>query len=141
MNQQAGSFPNDPYGEMLRAWTAMASVALPRADATDPFLGLFAQAHLASAAAGMRCWSRWAQSWAEYRQAAMPAAAPRADDGEALGRAVDEARAHLRRLGEIALDEARLLDTQMQALSEQLRTVVEDPAAPGAPRRRARAKP
>jgi hypothetical protein len=160
MNQQAGAFANDPYGELWRAWAAMASGALPRGDATDPFLGsrdvrgpgadgglmaVLTQAHFASAAAFMRCWNRSAQSWAEYRQAAAgavaPSAPPSGSDGEALGRLVDEARAHVRRLGEIALDEARLLDVQMQVLSEQLRAVVEDPASSGAPRRRARTKP
>jgi hypothetical protein len=160
MNQQAGSFSNDPFGELWRAWAAMASGGRPRDDPTDPFLGsrdvqgpgangplivVLAQAHFAAAAAFMRYSNRSAQSWAEYVQAAAGAAAPSVrpsgSDGEALGTLVDEARAHVRRLGEIALDEARLLDVQMQVLSEQLRTVVEDPASSGAPRRHVRTKP
>lgn len=154
---QSGGW-NDPYGELFRAWASIAMEALAqgRAAGLSParredrgtgtprqLIELVAQAHLASSSAFMRCWNRALQSWTEYGRAAAGAASafPEGLDDAALAKLVDEARAHVRRLGEIALDEARLFNAQMEALGEHLRACAEDPPAQGSPRRRARAKP
>ena len=149
----------DPYGDLFRAWASVASEMLaisgPRAPAPArgdqrgagshrQVIELVAQAHLASSSAFLRCCDRAARSWGEYGQAAAASASPAAlSDGVdvgALAKLVDEARAHVRRLGEIALDESRLLSAQMEALGERLRAMVDDPAPQRAPRRYARAK-
>lgn len=101
---------------------------------------LLAQAQWLCTAALMRLVQRGAVAWAEVgRTAAQPGA------GEpASAQAVDAARLHLRRLREMALDEARALDSQLLALDEALRALAEVPPAaaePNPPRRRARAKP
>ncbi len=103
------------------------------------------QAHFVAAAALMRVWNRSAQSLAQVRPvgpgAQTATAAQAADEGQALARLVDDARAHLRRMSEITLDESRRFEIQMQALGEELRTVVVDPIDSAAPRRYARTKP
>lgn len=110
------------------------------------------QAQAAASAALLRGMQRGAQSWAEYAKAVNPAATAGVagataaerqpggpDDMHALALSVDEARAQLRRLTEIAADEARLLEQQLRGLDEALRAVLEVPAAEH-PRRRARGK-
>ena len=151
------SFPphpsgNDPLGELMRAWAGMAA-ALPGPDALgamagapdaplpagSPAVGALAQAHWLASAAWLRMSSRAAQSLAQYHRECGVATQAAGADGPA--RQVDAARAHRRRLGEMALDEARSFDVQVQGLAEQLRASMDDPAAEPAPRRYARAKP
>lgn len=102
------------------------------------------QAHLAATGSLARAGQRGSESWLNYgREAAAK------DDA---GIRLDAARAHLRRLAEIAAEEAQLLARQLQALDEQLCRAAEAAAAPAAapaaaaggeddPVRRARAKP
>ena len=122
-----GNFGN--FGELMGSMGAT----------SGPVNTVLAQAGWISATTMSRVWARGAQSLAEYQQACAA--------GTPLEVQVDHARAHLRRLGEIALEEARSLDGQMQGLGEQLRGAVPD-AVPDPPRptadppvRRARAKP
>ena len=99
------------------------------------------QAHAVAAGASMRVWTRGAQSLAQYQQDSAAAGGPA--DADQVARQADAARAHLRRLGEIALEEAHSLTTTLQGLAEQLRASMETPAT-GVdlpPRRYARAKP
>jgi len=154
MNPHEGPLPNDPLGDMMRTWAGMASAAMPRPEARAPFAAaagaapgaahpasnVLAQAHWLATGVSMRVWTRAAQSLVRYQQESGTADAPAAAEGPA--RQADAARAHLRRLGEIALEEARSLDAQLQSLGEQLRASMEDPAAAKPPQRRyARAKP
>lgn len=160
MNPHDGMSPGDPLGDMLRAWSGMVNAALPPPEALGQLLGgrgaqgcgpaghvnqVLMQAHFVAAAALMRVWNRSAQSLAQVRPvgpgAQTATAAQAADEGQALARLVDDARAHLRRMSEITLDESRRFEIQMQALGEELRTVVVDPIDSAAPRRYARTKP
>ena len=131
--------PADLLSDALRAWSALAS-ALPGASSTAaapaPLDALLMQAHWASSAALTRSGQRGAQSWLDYTQAV--AAQPE------LAQRVDAARAHLRRLAEIAADEARQTQAQMLAFDAQASALVQplQPLQPSPePQRRARAKP
>ena len=150
-----GTPPQDPLGDMMRSWASMACAALPRPESLAPLaaaagLGagaspaggnLLAQAHMVAAAASLRVWTRSAQSLSAYQQECSAADTAPGDAQDACH--ADATRAHLRRLGEIAIEEAHALDAQLQGLGEQVRTQV-DAAAPLShpqPRRYARAKP
>ncbi len=91
------------------------------------------QAHWVSSASLLRAGQRAAQSWLQYTQEAP------ADAG--AERRVEAARAHLRRLAEIAADEARSVEQQLRGLDEQARATVAPAAAADAqPVRRAHPK-
>ena len=131
--------PADPFSDAMRAWSAIAT-GLPGAanPGLTPLDALLMQAHWVSSAALARSGQRGSQSWLDYGK--VVATQPE------LPRRVDAARAHLRRLAEIAADEARQAEAQLRGLDEQLRALVE-PApttgevAPAEPVRYARAKP
>ena len=147
----------DPLTAMMRAWSSMVAAVPPTGTAADKWLGsaqtlsrgpgaqintVLMQAQAAASGAMMRGWQRGARSWAEYCRSAgagTPALAS-AVGAEALARNVDDARAHVRRLAEIAADEARLLAAQLSSIDEQLRAVVPDADPADAARRFARAK-
>ncbi len=133
----------------------------PGTPAAAPLQTALLQAQAAATAALLRGLQRGAQSWADYGQATAAAAAPAAAPAvppaassqphadacaahTTLSLQVDAARAHVRRLAEIAADEARLLAVQLHALDEQLRALLSEPVPPDAsaapPRRYARAK-
>jgi hypothetical protein len=162
MNGQDNNTAGDPFAEILRAWGAMASAVLSPGSTPESLLGsagargsgpraqlaaILAKAQLVSSAALWRSWERAAQSWADYGRATFDAAnvgaaLPAAPlEGEALASAVDEARTHLRRVAEIALDEARLLEAHLSVLDEELRATLGEPEGEPAPRRNVRAKP
>ena len=152
MNPPQESVPTDPLGDMLRSWASMACAAVPQpqapgAGAAGPGSSsasgnTLAQAHLVAVAASWRVWTRSAQSLSAYQQECSAASAAAAPDA-LTARHADAARAHLRRLGEIAREEALALEAQLQGLGEQLRAQVADPADPAQPqpRRYTRAKP
>lgn len=124
----------DPVSAALRALSTM-SAAAPGIGGSDvaALNMLLMQAHWVASAALGRSAQRGAQSWLDYgKEAAAPA------DGAVR---VDAARAHLRRLAEIAADEAHEAARQLQAIDEQVRALIA-PADDGAPPvRRAQAKP
>ncbi len=144
--------PADPFSDALRAWSAI-TTALPGAapSGLTPLDALLAQAHWHSSAALARSGQRGSQSWLDYGKAV-------ATQPELTYR-VDAARAHLRRLAEIAADEARQAEQQLRGLDAQLRGLIEPspstsaesaepagPAEPGQtppaePQRYARVKP
>lgn len=144
MKTQEHSLPNDPLGELMRTWAAAAGGAgLPGAGHPrgQAIIQSITQAHAVAAGASMRVWARGAQSLAQYQQDS--GVVDGVADADQVARQADAARAHLRRLGEIALEEAHTLDAILQGLAEQLRASMETPAT-GAdlpPRRYARAKP
>ena len=139
MKTQEHALPNDPLGELMRSWAAAAGGAgLPGAG--NPCGQAITQAHLVAAAASMRLWTRGAQSLAQYQQESGAAGGPA--DADQVARQADAARAHLRRLSEIALEEAHSLAATLQGLSEQLRASMETLTETDLPPRRyARAKP
>lgn len=117
----------DPFAALLKAWPGVVS-----AGAGTPLEALLVQAHVASSASLVRAGQRGGESWLQY--ARTPADAP-------LAERVDAARGHLRRLAEIAADEARQVAQQLAALDEQARALVDGGATSDAPVRHARAKP
>ena len=144
MKTQEDSLQNDPLSDMMRSWAAAAGGAgLPGAGnpCGQAITQSMTQAHLVAAATSMRVWTRGAQSLAQYQQDS--GAVGGAADADQVARQADAARAHLRRLGEVALEEAHSLAATLQGLSEQLRASMETPATAAdlPPRRYARAKP
>ena len=144
MKTQENALPNDPLSDLMRSWAAATGGAgLPGAGNPQAqfITQAMTQAHGVAAAASMRVWTRGAQSLAQCQQESAAAGGP--EDAHQVARQADAARAHLRRLGEIALEEAQSLAATLQGLAEQLRASMETPAT-GAdlpPRRYARAKP
>ena len=144
MKTQDNFPPNDPLGDMMRSWAAAAGGAgLPGAGnpCDQAVTQSMTQAHTLAAAASMRVWTRGAQSLAQYQQESAAAGGP--EDADQFARQADAARAHLRRLGEIALEEAQSLAATLQGLAEQLRASMATPVTTTdlPPRRYARAKP
>lgn len=129
--------PTDPIADTLRVWSTLASAwpgaSAGPAGAPTPLDALLMQAQWLGSASLLRSGQRAAQSWLQFTQAA-PADAP-------LAQRVDEARAHLRRLSEIAADEARTIEQQLRGLDEQARGLVAPAEPEPAPVRRAQAKP
>jgi hypothetical protein len=82
---------------------------------------LLVQAHVASSASLLRAGQRGSESWLQYLK--------EAGNEAPLELRVDAARGHLRRLAEIAADEARQVAQQLLVLDEQLRGLVADAAA------------
>ncbi len=121
----------DPFADALRAWSSLAA-GFPGAKTgvPSPLDGVVMQAHLASSGALLRSGQRATQSWWDYNREAAAAA-------DLAGR-VEAARAHLRRLAEIAADEAKQLEQHMRAFDEQVRNLVA--ATDPVPVRRAQAK-
>jgi hypothetical protein len=134
----------DPLADAVRSWSALLASAWPGAagatgGAPAPLEALLMQAQWAGSASLLRSGQRAAQSWLQYTQAA-PAEAT-------LEVRVDAARAHLRRLAEIAADEARGISQQLLALDEQACALIDPtrrtppPTAASEPRPVRRAKP
>ena len=125
--------PN-PFADAMRSWFITAAGLPPgQSAAPSPLDPLLIEAHLAGSAALLRSGQRAARSWLEYTLAASATAE--------LAARVDAARAHLRRLGEIAADEARAVEQQMRAFDERARALVAPAETDAAPVRRAQAKP
>lgn len=127
----------DPFGDAMRGWSALVS-ALPgaagAAGASPSSLDtVLMQAHWVSSSSLLRAGQRAAQSWLQYTQEA-PA-------GAGAEQRVEAARAHLRRLAEIASDEARSVEQQLRGLDEQARATVAPATAEASPVRRAHPKP
>jgi hypothetical protein len=134
----------NPLADAMRAWQALlaswpgmgtAAGAATGAAPAAPLEALLMQAQWLCSGSLLRSGQRAAQSWLQYTQAA-PADAP-------LAVRVDAARAHLRRLSEIAIDEARSVNQQLMALDDQacqLATAAAAPAEAAPPVRRAQAK-
>jgi hypothetical protein len=116
---------NDPLGGLFQSFSAMAGSLPGMAGGSGPapLVALLVQAHVASSASLLRAGQRGSESWLQYLKEA-GAEAP-------LEARVDAARGHLRRLAEIAADEARQVAHQLQGLDEQLRDLVADPPVDG----------
>jgi hypothetical protein len=127
----------DPFADAMRVWSTLAS-SLPTAGGLggatpSPLDAVLMQAHWLSSASLVRAGQRAAQSWLQCTQEA-PA-------GASAEQRVEAARAHLRRLAEIAADEARGVEQQLRGLDEQVRATVAPQAAEARPVRRAHPKP
>lgn len=126
----------DPFADAMRAFAALGA-ALPgaagaAAGAPTQLDTLLMQAHWVGSAALLRAGQRASQSWLQFTQEA-PA-------GASAEQRVDAARAHLRRLAEIAADEARAAEQQLRGIDEQARATVAPPPDEAPPKRRAGAK-
>jgi|OpeIllAssembly_1097287.scaffolds.fasta_scaffold377095_1 hypothetical protein len=125
--------PN-PFADAMRTWFITAAGLPPgQSVAPSPLDPLLIEAHLGASAALLRSGQRAARSWLEYSLAASATAE--------LAARVDAARAHLRRLAEIAADEAHLVEQQMRVLDERVRGLAAPAGSEDAPVRRAQAKP
>jgi len=107
--------------------------------------GVLSQAYLIAAASGLRYWRRLAESYDAHQSAALrslPALAADAGLSEQERRVlVDEFRAYLREMGDIASQEARLFQAQLERLAAAAADPPEGTEPPATYQRRWRAKP
>ena len=109
-------------------------------DAVD-VAGFLGQTWMVAASSGFRYWRRLAEMYGEH-QASLLQALMGAGLSENERRAmIDELRAYVRELGDLSLQEARVLQSELEHLSLGLAAAVDAGAENAEHRRRWRAKP
>jgi hypothetical protein len=103
---------------------------------------LVAQAYLAAAVSGFRYWRRVAQTYGAHQsgilQSFLAGGGVSGDERRAL---IEEIRAYLREVGDVSLQEARILQSELEKLSVEVAEAGGAAAEPSNHRRRWRAKP
>jgi hypothetical protein len=106
---------------------------------------LAARAYLVTAASGLRFWSRLARSYGDYQSSALPSALARATGTsvpEAQRRGLaEDFRKYLREVSDISLQEARLLQLELEKLAEAAASAVDDGEPGSISHRRWKVKP
>jgi hypothetical protein len=106
---------------------------------------LAARAYLVTAVSGLRFWSRLARSYGDYQSSALPSALARAtgtSESEAERRSVaEDFRKYLREVSDISLQEARLLQLELEKLAEAAASAVDDGEPSPTRQRRWKVKP
>jgi hypothetical protein len=104
-----------------------------------------ARAYLVAAASGLRYWSGLARSYGDFQSSALPSVLARAggtnvSEAERRGLAEDF-RKYLREVSDLSLQEARLLQLELEQLAEAAASAVGDSEPGSVHRRRWKAKP
>ena len=106
---------------------------------------LVTQAYLAAAVSGFRYWRRVAQTYGAHQSSILQSllaggagAGVSDDERRAL---IEEIRAYLREVGDVSLQEARILQSELEKLSAEVAGAGGAAAEPSKHRRRWRAKP
>jgi hypothetical protein len=106
---------------------------------------LAARAYLVTAASGLRFWSRLARSYGDYQSSALPCALARATGtsvSEAERRSLaEDFRKYLREVSDLSLQEARLLQLELEKLAEAAASAVDDGEPSSTGHRRWKVKP
>lgn len=106
---------------------------------------LAARAYLVTAASGLRFWSRLARSYGDYQSSALPSAlaqATGASEPEAQRRGLaEDFRKYLREVSDISLQEARLLQMELEKLAEAAASAVDGGEPGSTSHRRWKVKP
>ena len=115
------------------------ALPMPRTIDQQDVMALVAQAYFVWMSGGLRYSNRVAGLWNEYSRTLAERFATAASVPDAAGvelvTLVDEARAQLRQVGELTLQEARLLQEEMDRLAAEMRRLVDD-QGPGEQRHR-----
>jgi hypothetical protein len=106
---------------------------------------LAARAYLVAAARGLHFWSGLARVYGNYQSGALPSVLARATGtsvSEAQRRSLaEDFRKYLREVSDLSLQEARLLQLELEKLAEAAASAVDDGNPSSVYRRRWRAKP
>jgi hypothetical protein len=106
---------------------------------------LVAQAYLAAAVSGFRYWRRVAQTYGAHQssilQSFLAGGAGSSVPDEERRALIEEVRAYLREVGDVSLQEARILQSELEKLSAGVAEAGGAGAEPSKHRRRWRAKP
>jgi hypothetical protein len=114
-----------------------ASMAQDCADIAS-FLG---QTWMVAASSGLRYWSRLAEMYGEHQAGLLQALMSNGLSEDERRAMIDELRAYVRDLGEVSLQEARVLQSELERLSHGLATAAALGSERAPHRRRWRAKP
>lgn len=109
------------------------------------FAAVAARAYLVAAASGLRFWSRLARSYGDYQSCALPSVLARATGtsvSEAQRRSLaEDFRKYLREVSDLSIQEARLLQLELEKLAEAAASSVDDGEPSAVYHRRWKAKP
>jgi hypothetical protein len=137
MARAAASFA--PLMEPFRGSTGAADVNMAQ-DAAD-VVGFLGQTWMVAATSGFRYWRRLAEMYGEHQAGILQALAAGGLSENERRAMIDELRGYVRELGDVSLQEARVLQRELERLSLGLAESVDAGGSPGEHRRRWRAKP
>jgi len=103
--------------------------------------GFLGQTWTVAACSGLRYLARLAQMYGEHQAGLLQALMSGGLSGDERRAMIDELRGYVRELGDVSLQEARLLQWELERLSHGLAAGVGPDAAPAQHRRHWRAKP
>lgn len=105
-------------------------------------MALAAHAYFASVTGGLCYWSHLAASWSDSCRTLAAASMPGTANAGTLGlrTLIDQIREHIRQVGEIPLQEARLLQAELEKLTTRAQGLAGDPTPDNDPKRNPRAK-
>ena len=138
--------------DLARAAAAFAPMVEPlrrAAGAGDPGMaqeaaeiaGFLGQTWMVAASSGLRYWRRLAEMYGEHQAGILQALASGRLSEDERRAMIDELRAYVREVGDVSLQEARLLQRELERLSFGLAAAVDAGSSQGEHRRRWRAKP
>lgn len=128
-----------PLLEPLRRAGAAGDATMAQ-DAAD-VVGFLGQTWMVAAASSFRYWRRLAETYGERQASIMRALAAGGLSENERRTIIDELRSYVRELGDVSLQEARLLQSELERLAAGVAKSADPGPSPGPQRRRARAKP
>lgn len=129
-----------PLTEPFRM-TGGAAADIPMAQDGVDLAGFLGQTWMVAASSGLRYWARLAQTYGEHQAGLLRALMSTGRSEDERRAMIDELRAYMRDLGDVSLQEARVLQSELERLSHGLAAAVGPEAARNPHRRRWRAKP
>ena len=134
-----------PFAEFFSRATSAGDRGVPGGTAigqemTD-MAGFLAQTWMVAAASGFRYWRRMAETYGQHQSGLMQAMATGGLSEDERRTMIDELRAYVRELGDLSLQEARLLQHELERLSFGLAASADAPVGDREHRRHWRVKP
>jgi hypothetical protein len=129
-----------PLIEPIRRAGGAATDASMAQDGVD-IAGFLGQTWMVATTSGLRYWGRLAQMYGEHQAGVLRALMSGGLSEDERRVMIDELRAYVRDLGDVSLQEARALQSELERLSQGLAVSVDSGAAHAGHRRRWRAKP
>lgn len=129
-----------PLMEPIRRAGSAATDATMAQDGVD-IAGFLGQTWMVATTSGLRYWGRLAQMYGEHQAGVLRALMSGGLSEDERRAMIDELRAYVRDLGDVSLQEARVLQSELERLSHGLAAAVDSAAPHAQHRRRWRAKP
>lgn len=129
-----------PLAESVRRAGSVAGDAAMAQDAVD-VAGFLGQTWMVAATSGFRYWRRLAEMYGDHQTGLLQALVSGRLSENDRRAVIDELRTYVRELGDVSVQEARVLQGELERLSNGLAASVDAGAAPPEHRRRWRAKP